>query len=181
VRNAAAALAVSHQAGLPLPEAACALAEFQGAGRRFEVLGEVQGIAVIDDYAHHPSEIRATLSAARARYPGREIWAVWQPHTYSRTRALLEQFRAAFEEADHVLVTEIYAAREPVEQDFSALQVVGEMQHRDTRFLPGLDDAAAHLLAQLRTGDVLLVLSAGDADQIGRKVYAGLENHGDQR
>ncbi len=87
--------------------------------------GEHRGVTLIDDYAHHPTEIRATLAAARLRYPGRRLWAVWQPHTYSRTRALFDQFAAAFAAADCVLVTEVYAAREPLPADgFSARQVV---------------------------------------------------------
>lgn len=174
VQNALAALAVAHQLGLAPTDAARKLAEFQGVGRRFEVIGEAAGIVVIDDYAHHPSEIRATLSAARARYPGRPIWAVWQPHTYSRTRLLLEPFRAAFGEAEHVLVTEVYAAREPVERDFSTQDVIRNMSHPDVRFVPGFDQAVAYLSASLRPGDVLVVLSAGDADRIGRMVLDAL-------
>ena len=110
--NALAALAVAHQLGLSPAQAGLALGEFQGTGRRFEVRGEADGIVVIDDYAHHPTKIRATLAAARLRYPGRRIWAVWQPHTYSRTRLLLAEFAAAFEQADEVVVTDIYPARE---------------------------------------------------------------------
>jgi UDP-N-acetylmuramate--alanine ligase len=178
VQNALATLAVAHQLQLPLQEAAIALGEYQGTGRRFDILGEVGGVTVVDDYAHHPSEIRATLSAARLRFPGREIWAVWQPHTYSRTRALLESFCAAFEQADHVLVTEIYAAREPFDAGFSALNVVTNMKHGDVHFMESFNQAIAYLLAYIGPGDVLLVLSAGDADQIGRKVLEALgEDH----
>ena len=97
---------------LPVEQASKALSEFRGTGRRFEVRGEINGIVLIDDYAHHPTEIRATLSAARMRYPKSRLWVVWQPHTYSRTRLLFQDFVAAFEQADHVLVTDIYAARE---------------------------------------------------------------------
>ncbi len=91
VRNALAVLALAHRLGLPLEAAAAALGEFSGTGRRFDLLGEAGGIAIYNDYAHHPTEIRATLAAARQRYPDRRIWAVWQPHTYSRTRALFDR------------------------------------------------------------------------------------------
>lgn len=173
VRNALAVIAVAHQLGLSVFETAQALEEYCGSGRRFELLGEVNRIAIIDDYAHHPTEIQATLAAARNRYPGRRIWAVWQPHTYSRTRALLEQFSHSFGDADQVIVTEIYAAREP-QEEFSAAQVVKQMKHPATRFVPGLVETAEVLLGELRPGDVLLVLSAGDADQISAHVLASL-------
>jgi UDP-N-acetylmuramate--alanine ligase len=173
--NALAALAVVDHLGLPLTEAAKALGEYQGAGRRFELRGTPRGVAVIDDYAHHPAHIRATLAAARSRYPGRPIWAVWQPHTYSRTRLLLADYAAAFANADHALITEVYAAREPAPADgFSARRVVAAMRHPDARFIPGLGEAADFLLARLQPGDVLLVLSAGDADQISERILSGL-------
>jgi UDP-N-acetylmuramate--alanine ligase len=174
VRNALAALAVTHILGLPLSEAAKALGEFKGTGRRFELRGEEQGVMVFDDYAHHPTEIRTTLDAARTRFPGRNLWAVWQPHTYSRTQTLLEEFAGAFLEADHVLVTEIFASREAKQDHFSARQVVAAMRHPDAHFVPSLDEASEYLLEHVQPGDVVLVLSAGDADQISAQVLAGL-------
>lgn len=174
VRNSLAALAIAHQLGLSVTQAADALKDYRGTGRRFEILGEISQITIIDDYAHHPTEIKATLAAARSRYPERRIWAVWQPHTYSRTRTLQEQFSSSFQDADRVIVTEIYAAREPKES-FSAAQVVEQMQHPAARFIPGLAETAETLLDELKPGDVLLVLSAGDADQISARVLAGLQ------
>lgn len=172
--NAAAALAVINEAGLPLENAIAALRQFSGTGRRFDIQGEVNGITVIDDYAHHPTEIRSTLSAARCRYPERRIWAVWQPHTYSRTRELMQDFKDAFGDCDHVIVTEIYASREKP-QDFSSREVVRLMSHPDARQIPALKDVSQYLIEHLRPGDVLLVLSAGDADQISRDVLAYLK------
>jgi UDP-N-acetylmuramate--alanine ligase len=173
--NALASVAVADQLGMDVTRAAEALGEYRGSERRFQVRSETGGITVIDDYAHHPTEIRATLSATRARYPGRSIWAVWQPHTYSRTRALLNDFAASFMDADHVIVTEIYAAREAAPEDgFSAQQVVAAMCYPDVHFVPDLLKATALLLAYLQPGDVLLVLSAGDADQISTQVIQGL-------
>ncbi len=175
VLNALAALAVADQLGLDISAAAQALNDFTGTGRRFEVRGEQAGVIVIDDYAHHPTEIRATLAAARARYPGRNIWAVWQPHTYSRTRTLQAEFAAAFNDANHVIVTAIYAAREAAPSDgFSARQVVSMMKHNDVHYVPTLVEATMYLLAHLHPGDVLLTLSAGDADQVSAQVIAGL-------
>ena len=174
VLNALAALAVVSLLGLSLEAAAQALGQFTGTGRRFEVRGEANGVVVIDDYAHHPTEIRATLAAARSRYTGRRIWAVWQPHTYSRTQTLFEQFTHAFADADQVIVTEIYAAREPI-QDYSAAQVVQAMPHPSARFIPDLPAVSNYLVSHLRPGDVLLVLSAGDADQISTQVLAAMQ------
>jgi UDP-N-acetylmuramate--alanine ligase len=173
VRNALAVLGVIAVLGLSLKEAAAALTEFQGTSRRFEVRGEKKGVTVIDDYAHHPTEIRATLAAGRARYPNRRLWAVWQPHTYSRTQTLFHEFTRAFSDADRVLVTEIYAARE-ARQEFSAAQVVGAMPHPSALFTNTLEDTARHLIKNLHSGDVLVVLSAGDADQISKNVLAAL-------
>lgn len=174
VLNAVAALGVADLLGLPLDEAANALGDFRGTGRRFELRGEAGGVTVIDDYAHHPTEIKATLAAAHSRYPDRPIWALWQPHTYSRTRALQYKFAAAFGDADHVLVTEIYAAREPDPGNFSARQVVAAMRHPDARFVLDLAAAEIFLNEHLRPGDVLLVLSAGDADQLSGQVLDDL-------
>ena len=175
VLNALAALSAAHQLGYSLAQASAALGKFQGTGRRFEVLGEAEGIVVIDDYAHHPTKIRATLAAARLRYPSRRIWAVWQPHTYSRTRLLLAEFAAAFEQADEVVVTAVYPAREPAPADnFSARQVVAAMRHKRAHYVPELVKATAYLLGRLRSGDVLVVMSAGDADQVSSNVLAAL-------
>jgi UDP-N-acetylmuramate--alanine ligase len=148
-----------------MQRAAEALGQFTGTGRRFEVRGEPKGVLLIDDYAHHPTEIRATLSAAKARYPERRIWAVWQPHTFSRTQTLLYEFSRAFNDADEVLVTEIYASRE-AEQDFSSAEVVSAMPHTSARYSGSLAETKKYLLDHLRFNDVVIILSAGDADGI---------------
>ena len=173
VRNALATLSVAATLGLSLQKAADALSEFTGTGRRFEVRGERKGVTVIDDYAHHPTEIRATLAGAKARYPGRRIWAVWQPHTYSRTQIFFFEFSRAFGDANEVLVTEIYASRE-AKQEFSSAEVVSAMPHSSARYSGSLEDTTKYLLKNLRTGDVLLVLSAGDANQISSDVLKRL-------
>jgi len=175
VLNATAALAVGELLHLPREEAAEALAEFRGTARRFEIRGEAQGVLVIDDYAHHPTEIRATLAAARGRYPAREIWAVWQPHTYSRTRALFNGFIHAFADTDHVVVLDVYAAREtPPTDGFSSREIARAIQHNDVHYLPDLLQSPAWLIERLQPGSLVLVLSAGDADQLSRGVLVGL-------
>lgn len=173
VQNSLAALSVAALLGLPPKKAAEALGEFRGAGRRFEVLGEANGITVINDYGHHPTEIKATLAGARARYAGRRIWAVWQPHTYSRTQTLFDQFVKAFGDADEVLVTEVYASRE-AKQDFTSAMVVSSMRHPSAHFTAELKDTTKYLLDHLHPGDVLIVFSAGDADQVSADVLSGL-------
>jgi UDP-N-acetylmuramate--alanine ligase len=173
ILNALAALTVARHLNLPLPEAAKALGQFTGTGRRFEVRGEANGITVIDDYAHHPTEIQATLAAARYRYPHSPIWVVWQPHTYTRTQMLLNDFANSFGNADEVIVTEIYAAREP-KQVFSSRKVVDAMP-RPAHFIASLPGVSQYLITHLHPGDVLLVLSAGDADQISTEVLAHLQ------
>ena len=174
ILNSLAVLSVASLLGLPLDETARALGTFSGVGRRFEVRGEPDGVAIIDDYAHHPTEIRATLAAARSRYPGRTFWTVWQPHTYSRTQLLQDDFAQAFSETDHLIVTEIFAAREPA-QDYSSSQVVKRMQDPSVLWIPRLEDVTSFLLENLKPGDVLLVLSAGDATWISEQVQQSLE------
>jgi len=173
VRNALAALAVVAVMGFSIRAAGVALGKFTGTGRRFEVKGKKKGITVIDDYAHHPTEIKATLAAARARYPDQRLWVVWQPHTYSRTKTLFKEFSMAFEDADEVIVTEVYAAREP-QEEFSSAEVVKAMSHPSVRFLASLKETTEYLLEHLHKQDVLLVLSAGDADQVSANVLASL-------
>ena len=171
VSNALVALAVADLIGLSVSQAAQALSAYQGVERRFQVRGEANGILVIDDYAHHPTEIKATLAAARGQFPNRRIWSVWQPHTYSRTRTLFDQFVNAFKDADRVVVTEVYAAREPLPEDgFSARQMVDVMSNPDALYVPDLGHATDLLMDSLQPGDVLLVLSAGDATQISSDV-----------
>jgi UDP-N-acetylmuramate--alanine ligase len=173
VLNALAALAVVDALGVPFGAAADALSEFRGVGRRFEVRGEVNGVTIVDDYGHHPTEIKSTLAGARLRYAerGQQIWAVLQPHTYSRTKTLLDQFAAAFDDADHVIVTAIYASRERDTLGISNRDVVAAMArrdvpHPDARAIDGLDEVVQYLRANVKSGDVVITFSAGDANKI---------------
>jgi len=176
VRNALAALAVVHELGLPPANLGPALAAFRGTARRFEEKGTAGGVTVVDDYAHHPTEIRATLAAARERYGDRPLWVMFQPHTYSRTRTLLDQFAVSFAEADHVIVTDIYAAREQNTLGISAANLVAAMNHPDVCYIGPLEEVTEYLLQRLKPGDVLLTLGAGDGNQVGQAVLRRLQS-----
>lgn len=174
VRNTLAALAVAEHLGVSFSQAREAVTGFRGVGRRFEIVGEAAGVTVIDDYAHHPSEIRATLAAARERFPQAEIWSVFQPHTFTRTRALMGEFASAFADADHVIVTDIFASREKPDATTRSEELVAQMSHTDVRQIHRLDDVVEELLARVRPGAVVVTLSAGDANRVGRGLLAGL-------
>jgi UDP-N-acetylmuramate--alanine ligase len=170
VSNALAAIAAADRVGIDMGSKGATLKRYRGAARRFQVKGEFRGVTVIDDYAHHPTEIRATLSAARARYPGRAVWAVFQPHTYSRTAALQSDFAQAFGDANHVIVTEIFRARERPVNGISGEGIIEEMNHPDARFIADLDSSVKFLVQHLRAGDVLITLGAGDVYRVGEAI-----------
>jgi UDP-N-acetylmuramate--alanine ligase len=175
-RNAAAALEACRLAGADEAAAVAALATFEGAGRRFQALGTTPGGArVIDDYAHHPTEVAATIDAARTLGPDRVV-AVFQPHLFSRTQLLAREFGQALAGADLPCVLDVYPARERAE-DFPGVtgRVIAEAV-ADARkgapvlWLPGFGDAERVLRARLRNGDVCLVMGAGDVDALGRRL-----------
>jgi UDP-N-acetylmuramate--alanine ligase len=165
-RNAAAALAVLELAGLSADDARSHLAEFAGAGRRLELRGEAGGVLVLDDYAHHPAEIRATIEAVRN---GHRVLVLFQPHLYSRTRHLVRELGAALATADVAAVTEIYRAREePVEGVSGKLVVdaVAEVRPGMTvGWTPTVEDGARFLARRAQPGDVVLTMGAGDVDK----------------
>jgi UDP-N-acetylmuramate--alanine ligase len=174
VLNALGVFAALHQLGFKPSDIAVALSEFQGTSRRFEIVGEVNGITVIDDYAHHPAKIKATLAAARNRFPGRRIIAVWQPHTYSRTRVLAAEFIASFDNADLVIISDIYASREK-QESYSSSELIQAITYTTAKYIPSLPEISSFLLTELKSGDVLIVLSAGDANQVCTDVLNGLQ------
>ena len=175
VHNALAALLVGSWCNVPLPDALQSLASFQGVGRRFEIKGVAGGVTVIDDYAHHPTEVRATLSAARARYPQARIWAIFQPHTFSRTRAYLAEMADAFADADRVIVTDIFAAREIDDGAVHAAQLAAESSHTAIEYIGALDAAAAAVTKAVKRDDVVITLGAGDGYRVGESVLAALQ------
>ena len=172
-RNAACALAALELAGIDPGEATAALAEFRGVGRRFELVGEPRGIAVYDDYAHHPSEVDATIAAAREASSGR-VLAAFQPHLYSRTRHFAREFAGALAGAEVVCVTEIYAAREdPVEGVTGKLVVDALTEARPgapVGWTPSLEDAVAFLAARVEPGDLVVTIGAGDIEVAARRL-----------
>jgi UDP-N-acetylmuramate--alanine ligase len=176
VRNAVAALTAADAVGADLEQAATALAEFAGVGRRFERLGEHGGVALVDDYAHHPSELTATLAAARQAYPGRRLVAVFQPHLYSRTAAHGLAMGEALAAADLVVVTEVYAAREQPIDGVSGRQVADAARRAgaDARFEPSRSDLGRRVYESLAPGDVVLTLGAGDITRVGPELVRWL-------
>jgi UDP-N-acetylmuramate--alanine ligase len=176
LRNAVAALSVVDALGGDLAAAAGALGEFSGVGRRFERLGEFGGVAVVDDYAHHPSELSATLSAARQAFPGRRLVAVFQPHLFSRTAAHGEAMGKALAAADLVFVTEIYPAREQPIAGVSGRQVADAAQDAgaEARFQPVRAEVGKAVFQELRSGDVVLTLGAGDITRVAPELVRWL-------
>lgn len=167
LRNALAALAVACWCDVPSASALASLEAFTGTGRRFELKGEINGVTVIDDYAHHPTKISATLAAARRRYPQRRLWAVLQPHTYSRTRHLLREFGQSLADADQVIVLDIYAARETDDGSIHARDIVAASVNPHTQHIAGLAESADYLAAAVQAGDVVVVMGAGDSYRVG--------------
>jgi UDP-N-acetylmuramate--alanine ligase len=167
VRNALAALAAAATCDVPTRAALAALAGYRGSARRFEWKGEAGGVIVIDDYAHHPTEVKATLAAARQRYPDRRVWAVFQPHTFSRTQRMLYQMGESFDAADEVIVLDIYAAREVDDGSVNSAELVAASPHRSIRHIGAIADAAGFLAAHVSVGDVVLTLGAGDGYEVG--------------
>ncbi len=173
--NALAALAVAALVGVPFEQAAGTLGHFVGTGRRFEVLGEAAGVTVIDDYAHHPTQIRAVLEAAAGRYAGRRLIVVWQPHTFSRIRALWDDFLTAFEGADEVIVLPVYAAREVDDGTLDQRTIAEALEHPRVRAVGSLEEAADELAEVVQAGDVVLLLGAGNEYEVGHRLLQALE------
>lgn len=181
VRNALAAIGVVLVMGRDPLAAAAALEGFRGVDRRFQVLGERGGVTVVDDYAHHPTEVAATLSAARAVYPNRRLVAAFQPHLFSRTRVFGEQLGRELARADVVFVSDVYAAREEPIPGVSGERVADAARATDPEvsvsYVETLPELADRLLEGLRPGDVLITIGAGDVDGVARDVLLRLEGN----
>jgi UDP-N-acetylmuramate--alanine ligase len=173
-RNAAAALAALELAGVERADAEPVLTRFRGAGRRFEPVGEGAGVTVVDDYAHHPAEIAATIAAARERTEGR-VLVLFQPHLYTRTRHLAQEFGVALSAADAVCVTEIYRAREQPLPGVSGKLVVDALRPGlRAGWAPEVEQGAALVAGWARPGDLVLTLGAGDVERAGPLILAAL-------
>ena len=178
VVNALAAAAACLQVGLSVESIARGLGEYRGVERRFQIRGEFDGVTIIDDYAHHPTEVRATLEAARGG-PYKRVVAVFQPHRYSRTQALHGDFGASFDNADRIVITDVYGAGEqPVPGVTGKLisdAVCAHLPGRSVAYLPHHGELVAYLRASSRPGDALLTLGAGDISALGEELLRGVE------
>lgn len=174
-----AAAAVALELGADFEHISSALADFRGASRRFDVLYDRGGVMVVDDYAHHPAELRATLKGVRNAYPQRRIIAVFQPHLFSRTRIFLNEFADALCAADEVIVTSIYASREKPIDGVSGEQIVMKMKSSgfdNVRYEPDKGKLPAQLEQEITDGDLVLVMGAGDIRTVGESLAALLQD-----
>ncbi|HIZ80527.1 MAG TPA: UDP-N-acetylmuramate--L-alanine ligase [Candidatus Mediterraneibacter pullistercoris] len=171
VSNALSAIAVAELLDIPMDIIRKGLLSFTGTDRRFEYKGEFEGVTVIDDYAHHPTEIEATLKAAR-HYPHAKIWCVFQPHTYTRTKAFFHEFAEALSHADHLVLADIYAARETDTLGISSADLAQEVEKlgTDTHYFPSFGEIETFLKKNCRPGDLLITMGAGDVVSIGEDI-----------
>lgn len=165
ILNAAAAIAVCHKLKLDLEKVKEALKNFQGTARRFEHVGERNGAILVDDYAHHPAEIKATLKAAREKYPKKNIWTVFHPHTFTRTKALLHDFAQSFDDADNVIVIDIYGSAREKQGGVSSKELVdliNKYNHGKAEYIPTIDATTDFLKDKTGEKDVVISMGAGD-------------------
>jgi UDP-N-acetylmuramate--alanine ligase len=178
-RNAACALAALEVAGVSRAEAARVIVDFRGAGRRFEAKGEAGGVRVVDDYAHHPAEVAATLAAARAAAEGGRVLVLFQPHLYSRTQHLARELARALAAADWVCLTDVYPAREEPLPGVTGKLVADRLSEArpglPVGWAPTVEEGAALVAARARPGDLVLTVGAGDVDRAGELVLERLE------
>jgi UDP-N-acetylmuramate--alanine ligase len=183
VLNSLAVLAVCEHVGVPFERAAQALSSFEGIQRRFTVRGEVGGITIVDDFGHHPAEVRATLSGARQGFPGRRIVAAFQPHRYTRTRDQFEAFTTAFADADVLVVCDVFAAgEEPIAGATSAalVKAIEKAGQRQVKYIARREDVAPYLAQLCDRGDIVITLGAGDVQLTCNELIELLESRGEQ-
>jgi UDP-N-acetylmuramate--alanine ligase len=168
VLNALASIAIAHNAGISINIIKNSLKEFNGTDRRFDIKGTRNNITIVDDYAHHPTEIRATLHAAK-QFPHQKIWCIFQPHTYTRTRTLFDEFSEAFYDADNVIITDIYAAREKDTGLVYPTELVDSINKYSANAVYRNDfKGIANLIAQeAKPGDLVFTMGAGDVFKLG--------------
>ncbi len=171
IQNALAAIALADLLGLSDEVISAGLLAFTGTDRRFEYKGQVNGVTIIDDYAHHPTEIRATLNAAK-QYPHKRIWCVFQPHTYTRTKAFLAEFASALSLADEIVLADIYAAREKNTLGISSKTLQEEIRllGHSCHYFPAFDEIENYLLKNCTKDDLLITMGAGDVVKIGENL-----------
>lgn len=172
VLNASAAAAMGYKFNANLEKIREALAGFEGTSRRFEYIGERNGAILIDDYGHHPEEIKATLRAAREFFPRRRIWCVFHPHTFTRTKALLSEFAQSFEDADRVIVLDIYGSAREVQGGVHSRDLVelAKKYHRNVEYIPTIDEAVEFLADQIGREDLVIAMGAGNVWEVAEKL-----------
>lgn len=173
ISNSLAAIAVANAMGLPLEMIQKGLASFEGTKRRFEYKGSIHGISIVDDYAHHPTEIKATLASAR-HYPHRELWCVFQPHTYSRTKAFLPKFIDSLSACDHIILADIFAAREKDPGDIHSRDIVKGLKEKgcDAWYFSSFEEIEEFILEKCQPDDLLITMGAGDVVLIGETLLS---------
>jgi len=170
IYNALAVIAAAIELGVELKDIRGALGEFTGTARRMQVLGEFRGATIIDDYAHHPTEIRATLSGARQVYGEKKIIAVFHPHTFTRTKALLDDFAQSFKDADEVIILDIYGSAREVQGGVHAKDLIDKIKGQEVKYIPTLDEVEKYLREHIERNDVVLLMGAGDVFRVGEKL-----------
>ena len=178
VYNALAAIAVGFELEVSFEKIVEGLHQFTGAGRRFQAKGEIDGVLVVDDYGHHPTEIRATLAAAKLGSGGRRIVVLFQPHRYTRTHDLMQEFARSFNNADVLFITDIYAASEdPIEgvNSEALTAAIKRFGHKDANYIGPLDSAATILRDHVQPGDLVLTLGAGTVNRVSEQLLGLLK------
>jgi len=184
IYDALAAIAVGFELDVAFEQIAEALGSFSGAARRFQHKGEIGGVLVIDDYGHHPTEIRATLAAAKIGSSGRRIVVLFQPHRYSRTHDLMEEFARSFNNADSLFITDIYAASEEPIEGVTAealTEAIKSFGHKDVHHIGSLESAAPTLRDQVQPGDLVLTLGAGTVSRVSEQLLSLLTERSDAK
>lgn len=168
IYNALASISTTYTLGVPLDKIKQILSKFKGTHRRFDILGQWNKVTVIDDYAHHPTEIRATLDAVR-KFPHNKIWCVFQPHTYTRTKAFLLDFAQSFSDADKIIITDIYAAREKNIDEVHSKNLVDHIKQegQDAVYIDSFGKVVAYLKEYAQPNDIVLVMGAGNIYEVG--------------
>ncbi|RKD33903.1 UDP-N-acetylmuramate--L-alanine ligase [Thermohalobacter berrensis] len=171
IYNALAAIAATHQLGLPIKDIVKSIKKYKGTHRRFEIKGTFNQVQIIDDYAHHPTEIKATLNTA-SNLSHNRIWCVFQPHTYTRTKALLNEFAQSFDKADKIIITDIYAAREKDRGIVHSKDLVEALKKRgkDAIYIDNFHEIADHLKKNITKDDIVLTVGAGNVFEIGELI-----------
>ncbi|MFA7319679.1 MAG: UDP-N-acetylmuramate--L-alanine ligase [Parcubacteria group bacterium] len=173
VLNAAAVIATCNRLQIDLEKVRLALGNFQGTARRFEYIGERNGALLIDDYGHHPEEIRATLAGARSRYPEKNIWAVFHPHTFTRTKALLSEFSQSFDAADKVIVLDIYGSARETQGGVHSkdlVKLIDQFGRGKAEYVPTISEAVEYLKDKIGPDDVVITIGAGNGWEVAEKL-----------